>query len=514
MRFLNAAQWGTLGTLIVILIIFSSYNSNSYTTKDILEYLNSLDTGFFDKQVEVEVDEELRLQELKHKFQQDVEDLLQTKYTKELEYERGLISRDRNLCKEKIGLINEKMKELNLKIEQAKGKVYSSHDEYDFIDYRVDEFKFESTSSQSKSVDPNSNENIIFSIISSSFGKDGNYESFIKLILSIDGIVPSKTTISFLVTDENSFRLLKAYCVAYFEKVESIEDMEKQKDFFSKFILVQAQFLKSESNDDIRSTNMENFLISSTLRNEKYSLIIDPKITELPKNFYNILIESDKDIAVLNVSGGEEEIDQTKQTEKGDAVDPELENTGKEGTELQGNGLLDVDSKDTEETIENKIEGSQEKEKEQQEGAQEKEDTLFKREQANRVSTNSKSWKGTKLKPSKEELEKIKNDRNYKFKSKLSEGSFDLEYISKNLENFNLGNEVGVSVELNSVDSKILFIKSEILKQGINFPSYNIIGTSWDEYGYDGFGSEGLCYQANTIGYKCWGFPNLIANYS
>lgn len=68
------------------------------------------------------------------------------------------------------------------------------------------------------------------------------------------------------------------------------------------------------------------------------------------------------------------------------------------------------------------------------------------------------------------------------------------------------------AVPLDSVGGAVLFVKSEVFKQGVLFPPFYVVGTTWDRFeGYDGIETEGLCYQARTIGYQCWGLPNVVA---
>ncbi|GAB7346434.1 hypothetical protein MBLNU457_5131t1 [Dothideomycetes sp. NU457] len=58
---------------------------------------------------------------------------------------------------------------------------------------------------------------------------------------------------------------------------------------------------------------------------------------------------------------------------------------------------------------------------------------------------------------------------------------------------------------LDSVGGTILYIKADLVRKGLNFPPYFVVGTSWDSpNGYDGIETEGLCYIARTIGYGCY----------
>jgi len=59
---------------------------------------------------------------------------------------------------------------------------------------------------------------------------------------------------------------------------------------------------------------------------------------------------------------------------------------------------------------------------------------------------------------------------------------------------------------LDSVGGTILYIKADLVRKGLTFPPYFVVGTSWDmPNGSDGIETEGLCYIAKTLGYGCYG---------
>lgn len=61
-------------------------------------------------------------------------------------------------------------------------------------------------------------------------------------------------------------------------------------------------------------------------------------------------------------------------------------------------------------------------------------------------------------------------------------------------------------VSLDSVGGTILYMNSESIRQGLNFPTYYAVGTKWNSTeGYDGIETEGVCYIAKTLGYGCYG---------
>ncbi|KAG7383655.1 hypothetical protein PHYPSEUDO_003459 [Phytophthora pseudosyringae] len=58
-------------------------------------------------------------------------------------------------------------------------------------------------------------------------------------------------------------------------------------------------------------------------------------------------------------------------------------------------------------------------------------------------------------------------------------------------------------VPLDSVGGTMLSVKAEVHRQGVLFPVHHVIGSE----GYDGIETEGLCYVAHFLGFRCWGMP-------
>ncbi|OWY90600.1 LOW QUALITY PROTEIN: hypothetical protein PHMEG_00041201 [Phytophthora megakarya] len=56
----------------------------------------------------------------------------------------------------------------------------------------------------------------------------------------------------------------------------------------------------------------------------------------------------------------------------------------------------------------------------------------------------------------------------------------------------------------------MLYVRADIHRQGVMFPTNYVIGSEWGREGYDGIETEGLCYSAHFLGYKCWGMPNDV----
>ncbi len=61
-------------------------------------------------------------------------------------------------------------------------------------------------------------------------------------------------------------------------------------------------------------------------------------------------------------------------------------------------------------------------------------------------------------------------------------------------------------IPLDSVGGTILYISSDVIRQGVIFPTYRAVGTAWNSLeGWDGIETEGVCYIAKSLGYGCYG---------
>lgn len=58
---------------------------------------------------------------------------------------------------------------------------------------------------------------------------------------------------------------------------------------------------------------------------------------------------------------------------------------------------------------------------------------------------------------------------------------------------------------LQSVGGTLLYINAVLVRQGLSFPWWYAVGTSWEKEGGDGIETEGICYLAERLGYGCWG---------
>ncbi|EPS45099.1 hypothetical protein H072_864 [Dactylellina haptotyla CBS 200.50] len=59
-------------------------------------------------------------------------------------------------------------------------------------------------------------------------------------------------------------------------------------------------------------------------------------------------------------------------------------------------------------------------------------------------------------------------------------------------------------VKLDSVGGTALYIRAALVREGLVFPQYLVVGTEWGKAGRDGVETEGLCYIAERMGWGCY----------
>ncbi|KAG9657696.1 hypothetical protein KCU64_g5026, partial [Aureobasidium melanogenum] len=59
---------------------------------------------------------------------------------------------------------------------------------------------------------------------------------------------------------------------------------------------------------------------------------------------------------------------------------------------------------------------------------------------------------------------------------------------------------------LDTVGGTLLYINAVLVRQGLSFPWWYVVGTTWQkDNGDDGIETEGICYMAERLGYGCYG---------
>ncbi|KAK5124991.1 hypothetical protein LTR85_001181 [Meristemomyces frigidus] len=61
------------------------------------------------------------------------------------------------------------------------------------------------------------------------------------------------------------------------------------------------------------------------------------------------------------------------------------------------------------------------------------------------------------------------------------------------------GTDNSALVALDSVGGTILYIRAELVRKGVVFPSFNVVGTTWSQAGWVGVETEGICYMARAL---------------
>ncbi|KAK5126887.1 hypothetical protein LTR08_004554 [Meristemomyces frigidus] len=61
------------------------------------------------------------------------------------------------------------------------------------------------------------------------------------------------------------------------------------------------------------------------------------------------------------------------------------------------------------------------------------------------------------------------------------------------------GTDDSALVPLDSVGGTILYIRAALVRQGVNFPQFNVVGTTWSQTGWVGVETEGICYVARGL---------------
>lgn len=130
------------------------------------------------------------------------------------------------------------------------------------------------------------------------------------------------------------------------------------------------------------------------------------------------------------------------------------------------------------------------------------------------------SWRGPRRTPSERQLALMDLNQWSKvsYEPRDARGMYHFSNHAEEIKNLTHDDErrrLDYAVELDSVGGAVLFAKSVVYKQGVVFPASYIVGTAWPRAeGYDGIETEGLCYLARPLGYKCWGMPNLVAHHT
>ncbi len=110
------------------------------------------------------------------------------------------------------------------------------------------------------------------------------------------------------------------------------------------------------------------------------------------------------------------------------------------------------------------------------------------------------TWIGPRKKPSWLEQQEIASGKSRFVPDKTADTKF-LHHLVNSREQF---------VEVDSVGGTVLYVTSDVHREGVVFPTQYIVGAGWNYEGYDAIETEGLCYLAKRLCYTCWGMPHDI----
>ncbi|KAK6511282.1 hypothetical protein TWF481_000203 [Arthrobotrys musiformis] len=79
-----------------------------------------------------------------------------------------------------------------------------------------------------------------------------------------------------------------------------------------------------------------------------------------------------------------------------------------------------------------------------------------------------------------------------------------MESWAKAISQLIIGTDNNDIVKLDSVGATSLYIRANLLREGLVFPVHSVAGAEWGQDGRDGIGSEGLCYIAERLGWGCY----------
>ncbi|CAK7891011.1 hypothetical protein CAAN1_01S03202 [[Candida] anglica] len=316
---------------------------------------------------------------------------------------------------------------------------------------------------------------VISSVVNEeAYGKDRTFDDFFGSIIEQE-FPKNSMSLAFLFGTADEYLKAQTYFKKYFKPLNTISDHDKsQATVLQKFVrrvtLINAPFIDDDFSVDRADRHLDNFqrlrrrtiarsrnfVLFNSLQDERYTLFIDSDIVKFEsKEMLKIFIESKKDIIVPRVQKGGD-LDYDKNSWVGERTKPNAEELA----------ILDKNDWDHFTYVPRDVDANMKH--------------LFQLYNEGRENEYKKQGKD---KNSAESDQKIKLDPAY-------------------------------SVQIDSVGGAVLFSRSLIYRQGIAFPPTYIIGTTWDRLeGYDGIETEGLCYLAKPLGYKCWAMPNLVAQH-
>ncbi|CCH41147.1 Mannan polymerase II complex ANP1 subunit [Wickerhamomyces ciferrii] len=453
--------------LLVSFTIYYGYQQDKYTISDISKYLETLDTSD-GKGANGPSNEGTKSGKLtdnndpalieKHKIENQVNELLKKKLESELQYEREQLDAEvkkyneesRQLRREQKSYERKKQKLLDDAQKPVEVNIRERNSENPSFVQKTYTFKTNNKENPNDNIDGEKNDLVILSAVTQQIdSKDGKFNNFLALLEGLD-YPNSKTSLSILLSSKDEFKKFDEYVAKIFKEIENTKDLESLKNSFSKITLMNAQFIEDE------------FKIDRANRQKPEAQKQRRKLLARLRNF---LVFNGIGAEIYSLSVDSDMIELPK-----DLITTFIE-SGKDIVTIR------VDMKNSAGHVVHK-------------------------------DFDLNSWAGDRKTPTPEQ----DADPNLFFEPGPGPNKIQFSDIHKNPSKYGLKRSDKKSLfELNSVGGAVLFVKTEIFKQGIMFPPYYAVGTKWDrEDGFDGIETEGLCYQAKSIGYSCWGLPFVV----
>lgn len=283
------------------------------------------------------------------------------------------------------------------------------------------------------------------------YGEDRSFNDFLKTIFSFD--YPKKlVSLAFLVGLETEFGRLDSFIKKYFEKLADLpaDEYDKIEDFVSKVTLINAPFIEKEFEID---------------RGMRHAYDIQRKRRRQIARSRNFLL--------LNALGDERYTI---------FLDSDI-------VEIQTPEMLNVFVASGKDIIVPRVTKDYDQD------------------------YDRNSWRGERAVPNEQQM-KLLDENDWEkqdwFPHDIDNKMYHIHH-SLGLEDPE-AKKATFNVPLDSVGGAVLFAKSIVYRQGVIFPTYYVIGTTWQRFeGYDGIETEGVCYMARSLGYKCWAYVNQVA---
>jgi len=399
----------------------------------------------------------------KHKIENQVNELLKKKIDFELQFEREALKKKEEEMKKEFKTLKTSHKQLETELKSYKsdtGKpILVDIKQFDSVkpEYKKKVFTYKTNPKKNFefNIDGDQNDVVILSSITQKFSEDPKsmFSKFLHAINSLE-YPHHKTSLSFLIGNAEDYAKIDEFFTLLFDAISKTENPEELKESYSKITIMDARFIENQFKVD---------------RDSRHDPQLQKKRRRLLSQLRNFLVSNGVSQERYTLSLDSDVIKLPK-----DLLSTFIESDKDIAT-------IRIQVKADDGTI-------------------------------TEQDYDKNAWLGERKVPSIDEEKSLDLDPNFFFEPGPGANNHHFGDIIKHPEKFQLNpNDPKSCIEIDSVGGAVLFVKNEIFQQGVIFPPFYLIGSKWGrKEGFDGIETEGLCYVAKTIGYSCWGFPNLI----